>query len=73
MSGTDYITKAFAYDPKDLWRNWGIVMVLIVAFLITNTTLGEAVTYGAGGKTITWFLKEDKGWSFSLPGIIHKC
>ncbi|KAF2871241.1 ABC-2 type transporter-domain-containing protein [Massariosphaeria phaeospora] len=60
VSGTDYIKLAFSYDPKDLWRNWGIMMVLIVAFLCANAFLGEYVKWGAGGRTVTFFLKENK-------------
>lgn len=29
-------------------------------FLFLNATLGEALKYGAGGKTITYFAKEDE-------------
>jgi ATP-binding cassette subfamily G (WHITE) protein 2 (SNQ2) len=60
VAGTDYIQTAFAYDPADLWRNWGIIMVLIVAFLISNVFLGEYIKWGAGGRTVTVFAKEDK-------------
>ncbi|KAH8731975.1 ABC transporter CDR4 [Phaeosphaeriaceae sp. PMI808] len=60
VSGTDYIKTAFTYDPKDLWRNWGIMMVLIVGFLLANAFLGEFVKWGAGGRTVTFFVKEDK-------------
>ncbi|ORX96976.1 ABC-2 type transporter-domain-containing protein [Clohesyomyces aquaticus] len=60
VSGTDYIKTSFTYDPKDLWRNWGIMMVLIVGFLLANAFLGEFVKWGAGGRTVTFFVKEDK-------------
>lgn len=60
VRGTDYIIKGFSYNPKDIWRNWGIIVALTVFFLITNSTLGEALQYGAGGRTITWFAKENK-------------
>lgn len=60
VSGTNYIEKSFRYDPKDLWRNWGIIVVLIVVFLILNTLLGEYVKWGAGGRTVTFFAKETK-------------
>ena len=35
-------------------------MVLIATFLFFNATLGEALQYGAGGKTVTYYAKEDK-------------
>ncbi|KAI9820387.1 MAG: hypothetical protein M1827_006011 [Pycnora praestabilis] len=59
VPGSNYILQSFSYNPKDLWRNWGIIIVLIVAFLFLNATLGEAITFGAGGKTVTYFAKED--------------
>ncbi|KAH3973908.1 hypothetical protein HBH64_163010 [Parastagonospora nodorum] len=60
VSGTDYIKTSFTYDPNDLWRNWGIMIVLIVAFLLANAFLGEFVKWGAGGRTVTFFIKETK-------------
>ena len=60
VTGTEYIRNSFQYNPADLWRNWGIMVILIVAFLITNTYLGEYIQWGAGGRTITFFAKEDK-------------
>ncbi|KAF2685329.1 ABC transporter CDR4 [Lentithecium fluviatile CBS 122367] len=60
VSGSDYIKLGFSYDTKDLWRNWGIIVVLIVGFLCANAFLGEYVKWGAGGRTVTFFVKEDK-------------
>ncbi|KAI9871192.1 MAG: hypothetical protein M1830_003216, partial [Pleopsidium flavum] len=60
IPGSNYINLSFSYNPSDLWRNWGIIVVLIVAFLFLNATLGEALQYGAGGKTVTYYAKEDK-------------
>jgi ATP-binding cassette subfamily G (WHITE) protein 2 (SNQ2) len=59
VSGTEYIRLAFSYETKDLWRNWGIIVVLIVGFLCANAFLGEFVKWGAGGRTVTYFVKED--------------
>ncbi|KAF2279999.1 uncharacterized protein EI97DRAFT_369894 [Westerdykella ornata] len=59
VSGTDYVRLAFSYNPRDLWRNWGIMIVLIVAFLLANAFLGEFVRWGAGGRTVTYFAKEN--------------
>ncbi len=50
IPGPNYINLSFSYNPTDLWRNWGIIVVLIVAFLFLNATLGEALQFGAGGK-----------------------
>ncbi|KAK8203400.1 ATP-binding cassette transporter snq2 [Zalaria obscura] len=60
VSGTSYIKAGFSYDPKDQWRNWGIIIVLIVGFLASNVFLGEYVKWGAGGRTVTFFAKENK-------------
>lgn len=60
VSGADYIRIGFSYLKSDLWRNWGISVALIVGFLIANVFLGEYVKWGAGGRTVTFFLKEDK-------------
>ncbi|KAK1060938.1 ATP-binding cassette transporter snq2 [Friedmanniomyces endolithicus] len=59
VSGTSYIKTSFSYYPDQLWRNWGIIVVLIIAFLITNAILGEYINFGAGGKTITFFAPEN--------------
>ena len=60
VTGTDYVTTAFSYYPADLWRNWGIMVVLIIAFLISNAYLGEYIHWGAGGNTVTLFARESK-------------
>ncbi|KAF4626552.1 hypothetical protein G7Y89_g11606 [Cudoniella acicularis] len=60
VSGSAYITDGFSYSPSDLWRNFGIILALIVAFLITNATLGEWLTFGAGGNTAKVFQKPNK-------------
>jgi ATP-binding cassette subfamily G (WHITE) protein 2 (SNQ2) len=60
ISGSAYITDGFAYKPSELWRNFGIIMALIAGFLLTNATLGEWLTFGAGGNTAKVFQKPDK-------------
>lgn len=60
VSGTSYIETSFSYNPSDQWRDWGIIIVLIVGFLATNTFLGEYIKWGAGGKTVTVYAKESK-------------
>jgi ABC-type multidrug transport system permease subunit len=40
VSGADYIRVGFAYESQDLWRNFGIIIALIVGFLIANVFLG---------------------------------
>lgn len=60
VPGSRYIETAFQYAPGELWRNWGIIVVLVTAFLISNAFLGEYIKWGAGGKTVTFYAKEDK-------------
>ncbi|KAK5661892.1 hypothetical protein OQA88_10001 [Cercophora sp. LCS_1] len=57
VSGSAYIQQGFSYNPGDLWRNWGIVMSLIVLYLILNVVLGEIVKHGMGGNTAKIFQK----------------
>lgn len=55
VSGSNYIIQGFSYSPGDLWRNWGIIMAIIVFFLIMNVVLGELVNFGLGGNTVRVF------------------
>ncbi|KAI1952324.1 ATP-binding cassette transporter snq2 [Ophidiomyces ophidiicola] len=58
IPGSNYLSLHFQYYPSDLWRNWGIMVILIIGFLCANTYLGETLMYGAGGKTVTFFARE---------------
>ncbi|KAF5024202.1 hypothetical protein F66182_3716 [Fusarium sp. NRRL 66182] len=60
VSGSDYVSQGFSYFPGDLWRNWGIVLALIIFFLILNVVLGEFVNFGMGGNAATVYAKPDK-------------
>jgi ATP-binding cassette subfamily G (WHITE) protein 2 (SNQ2) len=60
VSGADYLRSSFSWDVDNLWRNWGIMLVLIVCFLLANVFLGEFVKWGAGGRTVTFYVKENK-------------
>ncbi|KAK3644016.1 ATP-binding cassette transporter snq2 [Elasticomyces elasticus] len=59
VSGSDYLDTSFSYSSGQLWRDWGIIVVLVVAFLVTNAILGEFIAFNQGGKTITFFTKEN--------------
>jgi len=59
ISGSNYISTGFRYFPSDLWRNVGIILALIVFFLFINATVGELLRHGAGGRTITFYAKEN--------------
>jgi len=60
VSGSAYILQAFNLNPSHLWANWGIIIVLIIVFLVTNATLGEWLTYGKSGSTANVFKKQNK-------------
>lgn len=60
IPGSNYLATTFSYYSADLWRNFGIMLALIVGFLGTNLYFGETVQFGAGGKTVTFFQKENK-------------
>ncbi|KAH9884061.1 ABC-2 type transporter-domain-containing protein [Xylariomycetidae sp. FL2044] len=59
VSGSNYIVEGFTYAPEDLWRNFGIIMALIIFFLIMNVVLGEFVNFGMAGNTFRVFAKPD--------------
>ena len=60
VPGASYIATTFSYMEGDLWRNFGIMMALIVGFLAMNLYFGEVIRFDAGGKTITFYQKENK-------------
>jgi ATP-binding cassette subfamily G (WHITE) protein 2 (SNQ2) len=60
VTGRSYLEKTFGYHINDQWFHWGLIFVLIVAFLISNLILGEYLNWGAGGRTVTFFVKENK-------------
>ncbi|KAH6617791.1 ABC-2 type transporter-domain-containing protein [Chaetomium sp. MPI-SDFR-AT-0129] len=57
ISGNDYIEQGFSYLPGQLWRDWGIVVAIIVFFLILNVVAGEFVRHGMGGNQAKVFQK----------------
>lgn len=59
VSGLAYIYSTFGYQEKDQWRNWGLIWVLISFFLIMTVFLGEFINWGASGRTVTFFIKEN--------------
>ncbi|KAL1601905.1 ATP-binding cassette transporter snq2 [Nothophoma quercina] len=60
VRGRDYVSSSFSWHVGDLWMYWGICVALIVGFLLANAFLGEFVKWGAGGRTVTFFVKENK-------------
>ncbi|KAI9374499.1 ABC-2 type transporter-domain-containing protein [Aspergillus egyptiacus] len=59
IPGSNYLATTFNYNREDLWRNFGIMVALIVAFLVMNLYFGEVVRFDAGGKTVTFYQKEN--------------
>ncbi|AEO64368.1 uncharacterized protein THITE_2110465 [Thermothielavioides terrestris NRRL 8126] len=57
ISGYDYLEKGFSYQRGLLWRDWGIVVAIIVFFLIMNIVAGEFVRHGMGGNRAKVFQK----------------
>ncbi|KAM0275089.1 hypothetical protein ACHAQH_007568 [Verticillium albo-atrum] len=51
VDGSQYVAQGFSYYRGDMWRNFGIIVALIVGFLILNVVLGEVVNFGAGGNS----------------------
>jgi ABC-type multidrug transport system ATPase subunit/ABC-type multidrug transport system permease subunit len=60
VSGTAYVKALFGYNIKDEWRNFSFIWILIIFFLTMTIVLGEYINWGASGRTITLFAKEDK-------------
>jgi len=58
--GSDYISKTFQYYPSDIWRNFGIILVFTLFFLFLNGLLSEVILYGASGRTITFYERENR-------------
>ncbi|CAH0014706.1 unnamed protein product [Clonostachys rhizophaga] len=60
VDGAEYISKAFQYNKGELWRNFGIIIALIVFFLFCNVTLGELVRFGMEGNAAKTFTKPNE-------------
>ncbi|KFY38031.1 hypothetical protein V495_06798 [Pseudogymnoascus sp. VKM F-4514 (FW-929)] len=60
VSGKDYIEASFSYSPSDLWRNFGILIVLSMFFLTVNVLSGELLSFGAGGNAAKTFAHPTK-------------
>ncbi len=57
IPGRDYIEKGFSYGRGLIWRDWGIVVAIIVFFLAMNIVAGEFVRHGMGGNQAKVFKK----------------
>lgn len=72
VDGSAYITQGFSYAPEDLWRNFGIIMGIIIFFLIMNVVLGEFVKYGMGGNQAKVFAKPSAERTALNDALNHK-
>ncbi|CAD6503294.1 BgTH12-02961 [Blumeria graminis f. sp. triticale] len=72
ISGSEYTQKAFSYYPEDLWRNFGIILLLLAFFLITNMFSGEWLTWGAGGNIATVFQRPNKERKELNANLVHR-
>ncbi|BFZ59965.1 ATP-binding cassette transporter snq2 [Saitoella coloradoensis] len=57
--GSEYIKLTYNYVVSHLWRNFGIIVGFTAFFLFCNAWFGEIFTFGAGGKTVTLYQKEN--------------
>jgi len=60
VDAAEYISRTFNYYPSQIWRNFGVIMAFTLVFMVLNGLLSEIVLYGASGRTITFFKKENK-------------
>ncbi|KAH7020916.1 ABC-2 type transporter [Microdochium trichocladiopsis] len=60
VDGGAYISQAFQYAPEDLWRNFGIIIAIIIFFLAANVILGEVLNHGMGGNTFRTYAKPNE-------------
>ncbi|KAK2739302.1 bmr1-like protein [Colletotrichum kahawae] len=72
VDGSAYIASAFSYFKGDLWRNWGIILVLIVFFLIMNVTLGELINFVGGGNNAKVYQKPNEERKKLNDALIEK-
>ena len=69
--GTGYIGNQYFMYTSQEWRNFGILIAWTALFLCTNMLLSEVILWGASGRTITFFQKENASRK-SLNEILQK-
>ncbi|EWY84352.1 hypothetical protein FOYG_14104 [Fusarium oxysporum NRRL 32931] len=60
INGPDYLAHGYSIFPGDLWRNWGIVVVLIALFLFLNVVLGELIRFSNESGSARVYLPPNK-------------
>ncbi|QRV86887.1 ABC transporter G family member 11 [Ceratobasidium sp. AG-Ba] len=59
VTGNAYINASYTYRKSELWRNFGIVVLYWVAFVILQIFAMEKFQHGANAVAITIFAKEN--------------
>lgn len=72
VKGSDYIEAAFSYNAGDTWRNWGIIVGLIVVCLALNVFLGEVIKFGMGGNAAKVYSKPNRELEKLNEALIQK-
>jgi ATP-binding cassette, subfamily G (WHITE), member 2, SNQ2 len=57
VSGGAYISKAFGFSRSHIWRNFGIMFIFIIAYIIIGVTGSEYMNFGASGAATLQFAK----------------
>jgi ABC-type multidrug transport system permease subunit len=57
--GSNYISQQYFFYPSQQWRNFGIMLCFGAFFMAINCLLSEVVLWGASGRTVTFFQKEN--------------
>ncbi|KAF8744340.1 ABC transporter, partial [Rhizoctonia solani] len=60
VSGDAYMAASFEYAKKDIWRNFGILVLFFVAFVALQIVAMEKFQHGAHARAITIYAKEKK-------------
>jgi hypothetical protein len=58
--GTAYLNAVFGVETKHIWRGVGLLFAFAFFFLAGTLIASELVTFGLGGRTTKFYIKEDK-------------
>ncbi|RPA84036.1 hypothetical protein BJ508DRAFT_413060 [Ascobolus immersus RN42] len=59
IDGSAYIEQTYEYRVSHIWRNFGIVLAVIIGSLLANMAASEYIQFNQGGKTVTFYAKEN--------------
>lgn len=60
VSGNAYLSTAFAYTRRDLWRNFGVVIAFSVLYIIVTVAATELFSFTSGSTSATVFKRSRK-------------